>query len=240
MTQLRYLIDRVLRLKGEQDDLAKGIREIYAEAKASGFDKTAMGQLVAYLRKREKDPATLEENGAIFDIYLTEYDRGTVLATRAHAHEDQPAHDPSTGELIDETPESHAQGVGATAPVADGEPVTGDAGETTGEVARNKFGASPTVTNPASPPCEAEAEQGGRPARSSVALQSEAVQQQSSHSAASQINSKRPADSAEGRASETAGEGGPGLIQPIITSSADPGDIPAFLRRGDPACVVAA
>jgi uncharacterized protein (UPF0335 family) len=97
---LRSFIDRVLRLKEEQDSLSSDIKEIYAEAKANGFDKTVMGQLVAYLRKREKDQHKLEENTAIFELYLHEYDRGTDVAI-AHAHEGDPPHDPSTGEIIE-------------------------------------------------------------------------------------------------------------------------------------------
>lgn len=98
---LRAYTDRVLRLKEEQDQMSADIKEVYAEAKANGFDKTIMGQLVAFLRKREKDPHKVEENGAIFDLYLHAYDSGTPLATRAHAHEAEPAHDPTTGEILD-------------------------------------------------------------------------------------------------------------------------------------------
>ena len=52
--RLRSFIDRVLRLKEEQDALADDIREVYAEAKGEGFDKTALGEVVSYLRKIEK------------------------------------------------------------------------------------------------------------------------------------------------------------------------------------------
>jgi uncharacterized protein (UPF0335 family) len=125
--QLRSFVDRVLRLKREQDDLAADIKEVYAEAKASGFDKTAMGQLVAHLRKLSKDPRKFEANSTLFETYLEAYEHGTDLATRAHAHEAEdkvrltvtvddevarrlgmdepdPPHDPSTGELIDDVP----------------------------------------------------------------------------------------------------------------------------------------
>ncbi len=119
MTDVRAFADRVLRLKAKQDDLSEDIKEVYAEAKASGFDKTIMGQLVAYLRKREKDPHGLEEKSALLDVYLRAYDHGTDLATRAHAHENReviqgevsreryrnadidPPHDPSTGEILE-------------------------------------------------------------------------------------------------------------------------------------------
>ena len=59
------------------------MRDIYAEAKGNGFDKTALGQLVSYLRKRAKDGAKLEEQSAIFDLYLAAYEQ----PSHAHARE---------------------------------------------------------------------------------------------------------------------------------------------------------
>lgn len=130
---LRAFIDRVLRLKEEQDNLGKDIREVYAEAKANGFDKTVLGQVVAYLRKREKDPHKVEESEAIFDIYLHSYNRGTSLATHTRESDDgdRPAHDPTTGELIDDVPGNGP--ATAPAPGAGGDTITakGDAGENT-------------------------------------------------------------------------------------------------------------
>lgn len=80
--QLKSFIDRVLRLKEEQDTLANDIREVYAEAKAEGFDKTAMGQLVAHLRKKDKNPDKLAEQSALFDLYLEAYERPSHAHTR--------------------------------------------------------------------------------------------------------------------------------------------------------------
>ena len=86
--QVRTIIDRILRLKEEQDQLGEDIREIYAEAKGNGFDKTALGQVVALLRKREKQGAAkVEEQSAIIETYLAAY-AGTPVAT--HAHEGGP------------------------------------------------------------------------------------------------------------------------------------------------------
>lgn len=83
--QLKSIVDRVLRLKEEQDELAIEIREIYAEAKSNGYDKTALGQVVSHLRKVEKvgrDAVT--ERETMFDLYLTSYETGTTLATHTH------------------------------------------------------------------------------------------------------------------------------------------------------------
>lgn len=84
--QLRTFVERILRLKEEQQSIAGDIREIYAEAKGNGFDKTALGQIVAYVVKRDKDSAKFEEQSAIFDLYLAAYDDAvTASHTRAPA-----------------------------------------------------------------------------------------------------------------------------------------------------------
>lgn len=86
--QLRAFIERILRLKEEQDTLAADIREVYAEAKGTGFDKTAMGQLVAHLRKVEKvGISAVEEGQSIFDLYLSAYQRATGTPVATHTHE---------------------------------------------------------------------------------------------------------------------------------------------------------
>lgn len=95
--QFRSFIDRILRLKSEQDTIAADIREVYAEAKGTGFDKTAMGQLVTYLRKREKNPEQVAEQSAIFDLYLSSYE-----APHARAREEQPSGTPT--EVHEPTP----------------------------------------------------------------------------------------------------------------------------------------
>lgn len=107
-TQLKSIIDRILRLKSEQDDIALDIREIYAEAKGNGFDKTQLGKVVSYLRNREKvGPDAINEGEAIFDLYLSTY-LGEARPSHAHAREETP-HDPETGEIT-EHEESDAEG----------------------------------------------------------------------------------------------------------------------------------
>ncbi|MDX3973265.1 MAG: DUF2312 domain-containing protein [Shinella sp.] len=97
--KLKAYIDRVLRLKEEQDTLGDDIREVYAEAKGEGYDKTVMGKLVAHLRKVAKSGAdAVDEAESIFETYLSAYHRasGTVVAT--HTHEDD--YDRETGEVF--------------------------------------------------------------------------------------------------------------------------------------------
>lgn len=84
--QVKAYIDRILRLKEEQDAISDDIREVYAEAKGGGYDKTAMGEVVTYLRKIEKKGRdAVAERGAMFDLYLDAYER----PSRTHAREGQ-------------------------------------------------------------------------------------------------------------------------------------------------------
>lgn len=71
---LRSVVDRILRLKADQDDLAAAVRDVYAEAKGHGFDKTALGRLVTHLRKAEKGGDREAEVEAFFAVYLNAYE----------------------------------------------------------------------------------------------------------------------------------------------------------------------
>ncbi|TBE49177.1 DUF2312 domain-containing protein [Rhizobium ruizarguesonis] len=99
--QLKAYIDRVLRLKEEQDTIGDDIREIYAEAKAAGYDKTIMGKLVAHLRRELKQGAgAVAEAESIFDTYLNAYQRASGTPVATHTHEEE--FDPITGEFLDQ------------------------------------------------------------------------------------------------------------------------------------------
>lgn len=64
--QLRSLIERIERLEEERQATAEDVREVYAEARAAGFDIKVMRQLV---RLRLLDSAEREEQEALLDIY---------------------------------------------------------------------------------------------------------------------------------------------------------------------------
>lgn len=90
--QIKAFVDRILRMKDEADAIGADIKEIYAEAKENGFDKTQLGNLVTYLRKKDKDAEGVAEGEVIFDLYLTAYmgasgKVGTKPATHTHASE---------------------------------------------------------------------------------------------------------------------------------------------------------
>lgn len=147
--QLRSLIDRVLRLKAEQDELSADVSEVYKEAHSAGFDKNAIRAVVNQLRKEEKNgPDRVQEADAIVGLYLDAY-KGDLDADDDGGegnHTSHPAeaaqrpsvarrgasgavprvraretHDPNTGEITSDT--SHPAS----------EPRTGGAGGEAGE-----------------------------------------------------------------------------------------------------------
>lgn len=87
--------------------LSEDIREIYAEAKGRGFDKTAIGQVVAYVRKLNKvGQEGINERTAIFDLYLDAYQSGAAVSAshtpaRARTREIIEEFDAETGEILD-------------------------------------------------------------------------------------------------------------------------------------------
>lgn len=65
---LRSLIERVERVSEEIDALTSDRKEIYAEAKGSGFDVKQMRKVVA-IRKQDRDK--WKEEQAVLDLYLS-------------------------------------------------------------------------------------------------------------------------------------------------------------------------
>lgn len=65
--QLRSFIERIERLENEKSELADDIREVYAEAKATGFDPKTMREII---RLRKLDSADREEQEALLDVYM--------------------------------------------------------------------------------------------------------------------------------------------------------------------------
>lgn len=65
---LRAFIERVERLEEEKAALMEDIREIYAEAKGTGFDPKIMRQVV---RIRKLEPDQRQEQEYVLDTYLS-------------------------------------------------------------------------------------------------------------------------------------------------------------------------
>lgn len=64
--QLRAFIERIERLSEEKDTISEDIREVYSEAKGTGFHVPAIRELV---KLRKKDQAERQEAEAILDLY---------------------------------------------------------------------------------------------------------------------------------------------------------------------------
>jgi uncharacterized protein (UPF0335 family) len=65
--RLRQFIERIERLEEEKRGLQEDIKEIYAEAKGTGFDVKVMRQIIR-LRKMEKNDR--QEQEALLELYL--------------------------------------------------------------------------------------------------------------------------------------------------------------------------
>ena len=64
--QLKAYIERIERLAEEKDSVSTDIKEVYAEAKGTGFDTKAMRTII---RLRKQDKAERKEAESILDLY---------------------------------------------------------------------------------------------------------------------------------------------------------------------------
>ncbi len=64
--RLKSLIERIERLEEEKRALGADIKDVYAEAKGSGFEPKIMRQILK-IRKKDKEEADEEE--ALLDLY---------------------------------------------------------------------------------------------------------------------------------------------------------------------------
>lgn len=65
--QLRALIERIERLEEEKQTIADDIKDVYAEAKGTGFDTKALRTIIR-LRKQEEEER--QEAEAILELYM--------------------------------------------------------------------------------------------------------------------------------------------------------------------------
>jgi uncharacterized protein (UPF0335 family) len=66
--QLKSLVERIERLEEEKKTIAGDIKEVYAEAKANGFDTKILRKVISI---RKKDLNEREEEEAILDLYMS-------------------------------------------------------------------------------------------------------------------------------------------------------------------------
>ncbi len=65
--QLKAIVERVEKLEEEKKAISDDIRDVYAEAKANGYDVKA---LRAIIRLRKMEPTERQEQDAILETYL--------------------------------------------------------------------------------------------------------------------------------------------------------------------------
>lgn len=66
--QLRAFIERVERLEEEKQTIADDIKEVYAEAKGTGFNAKIIKRVI---RLRKMDQAERQEEEAVTELYLS-------------------------------------------------------------------------------------------------------------------------------------------------------------------------
>ena len=66
--QLKSFINRIERLEEERAALSADIKEVYSEAKGTGFDTKVMRQVI---RLRKMESADRQEQEAMLDLYLS-------------------------------------------------------------------------------------------------------------------------------------------------------------------------
>jgi uncharacterized protein (UPF0335 family) len=64
--RLRSIVERIERLEEEKKALSADIKDIFGEAKASGFDVKALRALITL---RRKEPAEVEEQDSLLMLY---------------------------------------------------------------------------------------------------------------------------------------------------------------------------
>ena len=63
---LKSFIERIERLHEEREQLAADVKDVFAEAKGSGFDVKIMRKI---LQMRRKDKAALDEEETLIELY---------------------------------------------------------------------------------------------------------------------------------------------------------------------------
>ncbi len=67
-SQLKSIIERIERLEEDKAAVSNDLKEVYAEAKGTGFDVKILRKVVRY---RKQDRAKQQEEEALLDLYLS-------------------------------------------------------------------------------------------------------------------------------------------------------------------------
>lgn len=77
-----HIASAIRRCREDEDEAKQDTKDVYAELAAEGYEKAIVGQVVTFLRKREKDGDKVAEQSAKFDLYLEAYERPSHAHTR--------------------------------------------------------------------------------------------------------------------------------------------------------------
>lgn len=137
--QIRAFFERWERLEGEKQAISDDLKELFAEAKGNGFDTKVLRKL---FRDQLADANERSEFEALYDLYAAALNSALARDAR-DAREDQPDHDPETGEVIEP-----ASGAGTVADGA-GKPETSDA--SSADIPMSNASAQPNGADPRTP-----------------------------------------------------------------------------------------
>ncbi len=65
--QLKSIVERIERLEEEKETISGDIKDVFAEAKANGYDVKALRQII---RIRKQDRTEREEMEAVVELYM--------------------------------------------------------------------------------------------------------------------------------------------------------------------------
>lgn len=104
--RLKSFIERLERLEEEKKALGEDIKEVFAEAKGTGFDTKIM-RIILRMRKMDKDD--LEEEETLVEVYMQALGMLPLFEGQEHAEivlkpEVKPAPKKAKGEVIEEEP----------------------------------------------------------------------------------------------------------------------------------------
>lgn len=102
--QIRAFVERIERMEEEKRAIADDIKEIYAEAKGTGFDTKVLRKIVAI---RKMDHADRMEQEALLDMYLSALG---MQSSFDFAQTEQPAGEPEeTGKPLSQSAQAAAK-----------------------------------------------------------------------------------------------------------------------------------
>lgn len=86
---LVQIMQRIMSVLDEIDERKGDIKEIYAEAKADGFDKAAIGAAIREIRGRAKaETPAAEERATIVELYVSAFDNAPRTCAHVPAREE--------------------------------------------------------------------------------------------------------------------------------------------------------